>query len=182
MWSAAPAPQGLYDPQFEHDACGVAFLAQLSGEKSHDIVRQALTALENMEHRGASGAEPDSGDGAGILVQTPDDFLRAVMAEQGVELPPRRSYAVGIAFLPDDDEAEAHARKTVEAVAAEEGLEVIAWRELPVDPTGLGATARSVMPRFRQVFVHASGVPVMGMALERMVFCLRKRAEREADV
>jgi glutamate synthase (NADPH) large chain len=182
MWSAAPAPQGLYDPQNEHDACGVAFLAQLSGERSHEIVRQALEALQNMEHRGASGAEPDSGDGAGILVQVPDEFLRATLAEQGVALPARRSYAVGTAFLPDDDEAEAQAMKTVEALAAEEGLEVIAWRTLPTDPTGVGATAQGVMPRFKQLFVHAAGTPVMGMALERKAFCLRKRAEREADI
>ena len=182
MWSATPAPQGLYDPQFEHDACGVAFVAQLSGVKSHEVVAQALTALENMEHRGASGAEPDSGDGAGILLQVPDEFMRAVLQEQGVELPPRRSYAVGIAFLPDDDAAEEQARKAIETIAAEEGLEVIAWRDLPTDPTGVGATARSVMPRFRQVFVHAAGAPVMGMALERMAYCLRKRAERETEV
>ena len=126
MRSAFPAPQGLYHPDNERDACGVAFVAQLSGERSHAVVRQALTALENLEHRGASGAEPDSGDGAGILVQIPDEFFRAVLAEQGVTLPPRRAYAAGIAFLPDDDEAEAAAIKTIEAVAAEEHLEVVA--------------------------------------------------------
>ena len=182
MRSAIPAPQGLYDPEHEKDACGVAFVAQLSGEKSHDVVRQAITALENLEHRGASGSEPDSGDGAGILTQVPDDFLRAVLAEQGVELPPRRSYAVGIAFLPTDDEGLASAVKTIEAIAADEGLEVIAWRDLPIDTTGVGATALSVMPRMKQLFVHSAGQRVMGMALERMAFCLRKRAEHEADV
>ncbi len=182
MRSAIPAPQGLYDPRNEKDACGVAFVARLSGEASHEVVQQAITALENLEHRGASGAEPDSGDGAGILVQVPDEFLRAVMAEEGVTLPARRSYAVGIAFLPDDDEAEATSRKTVEAIAAEEGLTVVAWRDLPVDPSGVGATARSVMPRFRQLFVAARDSHVMGLALERMAFCLRKRAEHEADI
>jgi glutamate synthase (NADPH/NADH) large chain len=182
MRSAIPAPQGLYHPEFEKDACGVAFVAQMSGEKSHEVVQQAITALENLEHRGASGAEPDSGDGAGILTQVPDEFFRAVLAEQGVTLPPRRSYAVGIAFLPDDDEAERAAMATVEALAAEEGLEVLVWRDLPVDPSGVGETARSVMPRFKQLFVRPTGQHVMGMALERMAFCLRKRAEREADV
>ncbi|HEY5134465.1 MAG TPA: glutamate synthase large subunit [Candidatus Nanopelagicales bacterium] len=182
MRSAIPAPQGLYDPEHEKDACGVAFVAQLSGEKSHDVVRHAITALENLEHRGASGSEPDSGDGAGILTQVPDDFLRAVLAGQGVELPPRRSYAVGIAFLPTDDEGLASAVKTIEAIAADEGLEVIAWRDLPIDTTGVGATALSVMPRMKQLFVHSAGQRVMGMALERMAFCLRKRAEHEADV
>ena len=182
MRSAIPAPQGLYDPRYETDACGVAFVAHLSGEKSHRVVRQAITALENLEHRGASGSEPDSGDGAGILTQVPDEFLRAVLAEQGVELPPRRSYAVGIAFLPNDDEELASAVKTIESIAAEEGLEVVAWRDLPVDTAGVGATALSVMPRMKQVFVHSAGQRVMGMALERMAYCLRKRAEHEADV
>ncbi|MGE3811104.1 MAG: glutamate synthase large subunit [Candidatus Nanopelagicales bacterium] len=181
MRSAFPAPQGLYHPDNERDACGVAFVAQLSGERSHAVVRQALTALENLEHRGASGAEPDSGDGAGILVQIPDEFFRAVLAEQGVTLPPRRAYAAGIAFLPDDDEAEAAAIKTIEAVAAEEHLEVVAWRDLPFDPDGVGATARSVMPRLRQLFVKSSS-NTLGLALERQVFALRKRAEHEADV
>ncbi len=182
MRSAFPSPQGLYHPQHEKDACGVAFVAQLSGEKSHEVVRQAITALENLEHRGASGSEPDSGDGAGILTQVPDEFLRAVLAEQGIELPPRRSYAVGIAFFPADDAVESSAISTIEAIAAEEGLEVLAWRDLPVDPTGVGATAASVMPRMKQLFVTSSGQRVMGMALERMAFCLRKRAEHEADV
>jgi glutamate synthase (NADPH/NADH) large chain len=182
MRSAIPAPQGLYHPEHEKDACGVAFVAQMSGVKSHEVVRQAITALENLEHRGASGSEPDSGDGAGILTQVPDDFFRAVLAEQGVELPARRSYAVGTAFLPNDSEELAQAVKTIEVIAAEEGLEVVAWRDLPVDPTGIGATALSVMPRLTQLFVHSAGQRVMGMALERMAFCLRKRAEHEADV
>jgi glutamate synthase (NADPH/NADH) large chain len=182
MRSAIPAPQGLYHPEHEKDACGVAFVAQMSGEKSHDVVRKAITALENLEHRGASGSEPDSGDGAGILTQLPDEFFHAVLAEQGITLPPRRSYAVGIAFLPSEDEAEQAAIKTIEAIAAEEGLEVVAWRELPTDASSVGSTARGVMPRFKQLFVQAAGHRVMGMALERMAFCLRKRAEHEADV
>ncbi len=182
MKSAIPAPQGLYHPQHEKDACGVAFVVQMSGEKSHDVVRKAVTALENLEHRGASGSEPDSGDGAGILTQLPDEFFHAVLSEQGVTLPPRRSYAVGIAFLPSDDHAEQVAMKQIEAIAAEEGLEVVTWRELPVEASSVGTTARSVMPRFKQLFVQASGHRVMGMALERMAFCLRKRAEHEADV
>ncbi len=182
MRSAVPAPQGLYQPEHEKDACGVAFVARLSGEKSHDVVRQAITALENLEHRGASGSEPDSGDGAGILTQVPDEFLRAVLAEQGIDLPPRRSYAVGIAFLPDDDAEESAAIERIEAIAHEEGLEVVVWRDLPVDPTGVGATARSVMPRFKQLVVQSSGARVMGLALERMAYCLRKRAEHEVDV
>src|SRR6187431_2411781 len=99
-----PPPQGLYDGQHEHDACGVAFVATLTGEASHDIVDKALTALKNLEHRGAAGAEPNSGDGAGILMQIPDAFLREVVVESGFELPPAHSYAAGTAFLPGDAE------------------------------------------------------------------------------
>ena len=145
-------------------------------------MRKAITALENLEHRGASGAEPDSGDGAGILTQVPDDFLRATFADLGVDLPSPGAYAVGIAFLPDDDDAAASAEKRIAEIAAEEGLAVVAWRDLPTNPTGVGVTARSVMPRFRQLVVAGHGGRVVGLALERLAFVLRKRAEHEADV
>ncbi len=178
-----PTPQGLYDGRHEHDACGVAFVATLSGEASHQIIEQALTALRNLDHRGASGSEPDSGDGAGILTQIPDQFLRENVA---FELPPAGQYAVGCVFLPDDDEAEAQARAAVESIAVEEGCRVIGWRDVPTAPELLGATARSVLPRIRQVFVAASARADAGAAegleLDRLVFCLRKRAERAADV
>ncbi len=179
---AFPPPQGLYDPSREHDACGVAFVATLTGRADHDIVAKALTALRNLDHRGAAGAEPNSGDGAGILMQVPDVFLREVVADQGVELPPPSAYAVGTAFLPGDDE---HVQATVsrfEEIAAEEGLAVLAWRDVPTDPAILGGTARGVMPTFRQVFLAGDGQRVTGMALERLAFCLRKRAEHETDV
>src|SRR4051812_42424794 len=179
---AFPPPQGLYDPRHEHDACGVAFVATLTGEASHDIVRKAVTALLNLDHRGAAGAEPNSGDGAGILVQVPDAFLRAVTAEAGFELPPPRSYAVGTAFLPGDDEQVAKTRRRIEEIGAEEGLDVVGWRDVPVVPGSLGQTARGVMPQFAQLFVTASGQRLTGMALERLAFCLRRRAEKETDV
>jgi glutamate synthase (NADPH/NADH) large chain len=139
-----PPAQGLYDPRQEHDACGVAFVATLTGEASHDIVRKAITALLNLDHRGAAGAEPNSGDGAGILLQVPDAFLRAVTAEAGFELPPPRSYAVGAAFLPGDDEQVAKTRRRIEQIAAEEGLAVPRWREVPgaADVLGRKAAAR----------------------------------------
>ena len=133
--SALPAPQGLYDPAAEHDACGVAFVVDIAGRASHDIVDQGLTALRNMEHRGASGSEPDSGDGAGLLVQLPDAFLRAVAP---VPLPPLGEYAVGTAFLPTSPRAAVEAQLAVERIAAEEGLRVLCWRDLPVDPDGAG--------------------------------------------
>ncbi|KRF34311.1 glutamate synthase large subunit [Nocardioides sp. Soil805] len=176
---AIPPPQGLYDPRHEHDACGVAFVATLTGVASHDIVAKALTALRNLDHRGAAGAETNSGDGAGILMQVPDAFLRDVV---DFDLPAQRSYAVGTAFIPGDQAAVAAARARIEEIASEEGLSVLGWREVPVDPSTLGATAISVMPTFVQLFVSGSGTRVSGMALERLAFCLRKRAEHETGV
>ncbi|MFJ3269961.1 glutamate synthase large subunit [Streptomyces sp. NPDC086776] len=170
-----PAQQGMYDPRNEHDACGVGFVATLTGVASHELVEQALTVLRNLEHRGATGSEPDSGDGAGILLQVPDAFLRA---EVPFGLPEAGGYAVGIAFLPADDSTEA-VRK-LEKIAAEEGLKVLGWREVPVSPDLLGSGARATMPEFRQLFV-ADGESA-GIALDRKAFVLRKRAEREAGV
>jgi len=176
---AFPPPQGLYDPRFEHDACGVAFVATLTGVPSHDIVAKALTALRNLDHRGAAGAEPNSGDGAGILMQVPDAFLREVV---DFDLPAHHFYAVGTAFLPGADDAVAKTKARIEEIAAAEGLTVLGWRDVPVIPDSLGQTARSVMPSFSQLFVAGSGARVSGMVLERRAFCLRKRAEIETDV
>ncbi|KOU05075.1 glutamate synthase large subunit [Streptomyces californicus] len=170
-----PAQQGMYDPRNEHDACGVGFVATLTGVASHELVEQALTVLRNLEHRGATGSEPDSGDGAGILCQVPDAFLRA---ETPFELPDAGSYAVGIAFLPADGTTEAV--RAIETIAREEGLTVLGWRDVPVTPALLGNGARATMPEFRQVFV-ADGES-SGIVLDRKAFVLRKRAEREAGV
>jgi glutamate synthase (NADPH/NADH) large chain len=177
-----PAAQGLYDPAYEHDACGVAFVADIAGRVTHATVDQGLAALCNLDHRGASGSEPDTGDGAGILTQVPDAFLRAVLADEGVELPAAGCYAVGTAFLSQDDAEAAAARTTIERIAAEEGLQPLAWRELPVDPdgAGIGATARSVMPQFAQlVLVPSEGQDLTPFALERRAYVTRKRAEHE---
>ena len=130
MTADLPAPQGLYDGAHEHDACGVAFVADMHGRASHDIVVKALTALRNLEHRGAQGAEPETGDGAGILLQVPDALLRAVV---DFALPPARAYAVGTAFLPADDAQEQEAMRRIEAIAGEEELRVLGWRQLPTD-------------------------------------------------
>ncbi|MGW2276930.1 glutamate synthase large subunit [Streptomyces sp. NPDC001770] len=170
-----PAQQGMYDPRNEHDACGVGFVATLTGVASHALVEQALTVLRNLEHRGATGSEPDSGDGAGILLQVPDAFLRE---EAGFDLPEAGAYAVGIAFLPADGSTDAVAE--IEKIAGEEGLTVLGWREVPVAPALLGNGARATMPEFRQIFV-ADGTST-GIALDRKAFVLRKRAEREAGV
>jgi glutamate synthase (NADPH/NADH) large chain len=175
----APHPrQGLYDPASERDACGVAFIADLHGRRTHAIVADALEALHNLDHRGASGAEVNTGDGAGILLQVPDAFFRAA---SGLELPGPGAYAVGVVFLPDDDQLAAEAVDRIERLATEEELRVIGWRDVPTDSADLGATALSVMPRFRQLFVAGTHGEV-GLGLERAAFCLRKRAEREVGV
>ncbi|MET0447577.1 MAG: glutamate synthase subunit alpha, partial [Aeromicrobium sp.] len=178
-FSATPPAQGLYDPANEHDACGVAFVATLTGVASNDIVAKGLTALRNLDHRGAVGGEPDTGDGAGILIQTPDAFLRAVA---DVELPEPGSYAAGMAFLPLDAEAAAEARTAIEAIATEEGLTVLGWRDVPVNPEILGSMSRGAMPSFALMFVAAAGEPRSGIELDRVAFALRKRAEHELEV
>ncbi|MBA3308545.1 MAG: glutamate synthase subunit alpha, partial [Nocardioidaceae bacterium] len=175
---AVPPPQGLYDGRHEHDACGVAFVATLTGIASHDIVEKALIALRNLDHRGASGAEPDSGDGAGIVVQVPDSFLRQVC---DFELPPVGGYAVGTAFLPGNADEVAATKERITAIALDEGLRVVGWRPVPTAPDLLGRTARDCMPSFEQLVVAAGSSRVLGMALERMAFCLRKRAEHDTD-
>ncbi|MFC0860822.1 glutamate synthase large subunit [Sphaerimonospora cavernae] len=178
-----PKPQGLYDPANEHDACGVAMVADVAGRRSHDIVAKALTALRNLDHRGASGSEPDTGDGAGILTQIPDAFFREVLADLGWhgELPPEGAYAAGTAFLPADEPAREAAVRLIEEIAAEEGVTVLGWRDLPVDAALPGAGARAVMPFFRQLFVTSPGGET-GRDLDRAVYPFRKRAEHEAGV
>ncbi len=167
---------GLYDASFEHDACGVGFVADLSGLPRHDTVAKALTVLRNLEHRGAQGSDPDTGDGAGILTQIPDAFFRAVC---GFELPAPGSYAAGMVFLPADDQAARDAAMVVEQLAAEEGLTTLGWRDVPHDPEHCGRGARDVLPALRQVFVAANGES--GIALDRRAYCLRKRVEHETD-
>ena len=183
-FSARPDAAGLYDGQHEHDACGVAFVATMRGEPGHDIVEHALTALRNLDHRGAVGAEPDTGDGAGILTQVPDAFLREVVPTS--TLPRPGAYAVGIAFLPDDDEEDARrGRAHRGASPPRRACAVLGWRDVPVTPGPRRRRPRApVMPRLRQLFVASrrAGRVVAASALERMAFCLRKRAEREAGI
>src|SRR4051794_6750299 len=173
-FEAPPAAQGLYDPRFEHDACGVGFVVDMKGRKSHSIVEQALTAVCCLNHRGAAGAEPDTGDGAGILVQMPDAFYRRAT---GFALPPAGSYATGIAFVPPD-----RIDATTDAVAkvlADEGFSVLGWRTVPVDRDRPGASAREQMPAFVQVFVAKDGLA--GDEFERHVYVARKRIEHETE-
>ena len=174
-----PAAQGLYDPAFEHDACGVGFVVDMHGRATHEMVRHGLQCLYNLDHRGATGAEENTGDGAGMLIQVPDRFFRAVC---DFELPETGTYAAGIAFLPVDapDAAAAELTKIVES----EGLQVLGWRDVPTETSTLGSFAADAMPVFRQMFVAAGAgqEPLSGLDLERRAFVLRKRIEHEADV
>ncbi|QGK70821.1 glutamate synthase large subunit [Allosaccharopolyspora coralli] len=183
VFSANPGPQGLYDPDEEQDSCGVAMVADIRGRRSHAIVADALTALANLEHRGAAGAEPTSGDGAGILLQLPDGLLRA---EAGFTLPePDASgesrYVAGVCFLPSDPAERAKAVAIVERLAAEEQLRVLGWRDVPVaqEHAGVGPTALGCMPHFAMLFAEGAAGE-SGLALDRLAFCLRKRAEHVA--
>ncbi len=175
----APAAHGLYDPDAERDACGFAFVATLRGTPGRDIVDAGLTALLNLDHRGAVGAEEDSGDGAGILTQIPDAFLRDVV---DAELPPAGHYAIGLAFLPVDPDERQRTVAAVEAIAAEEKLDVLAWRDVVVTADLVGPTARASMPVFRQLVVADPARELAGIDLDRRTFRLRRRAEREAGL
>src|SRR4051812_34841743 len=143
MMEALAGPRGLYDPRFEHDACGVSFVVDVKGRASHRIVQLGLHAVCNLDHRGASGAEPTTGDGAGISVQVPDAFLRASV---GFDLPPAGAYGTGLAFLPVDDEVRAKVEAAVDGIVADEGLTLLGWRDVPTVPEGIGPSALSVMP------------------------------------
>jgi glutamate synthase (NADPH/NADH) large chain/glutamate synthase (ferredoxin) len=180
LFSALPEPQGLYDPANESDSCGVAMITDIQGRRSHAIVADGLVALEHLEHRGAAGAEPNSGDGAGILIQLPVELLKQVV---DFELPPpaadgTNAFAAGICFLPRAPVARTTAREEIEAIAKDEGLQVLGWREVPVDPAGaeVGQTALGCMPYMSQLFVTAPGLS--GIGLDRHAYPLRKRAER----
>ncbi len=179
----APGPQGLYDPRHEHDSCGVAFVVDVAGRRSHDVVTRGLAALCRLDHRGARGAEPNTGDGAGITIGIPDEFFRAVV---DFPLPPPGSYATGIVFLPTDVDDAVKAVHVLEKYAVVEGARVLGWRDVPTDAEGLGESALAAMPRIRQVFLTAQPLTsddqarlLGGMELERVAYCIRKQVERE---
>src|SRR3954454_6922587 len=153
MTTMRPKAAGLYDPTFEHDACGVGAVACLSGERRHQTVERALTVLDHLEHRGASGAEADTGDGAGILLQLPDEFLRG---EVDFDLPEEGKYAVGVCFLPTDDAKQAEVERAIEQTIADHGQTLLGWRDVPVVWWVPGASAAAVEPLPRQVFVGSA--------------------------
>ncbi len=172
-----PPKQGLYDPQFEHDACGIGFVVNIKGEKSHQIVHQALTVLVNLNHRGACGCEVNTGDGAGILLQTPHKFLKKVTREIGIDLPSYGEYGVGMVYLPTDPVLRMNFEKRLEDIIKEEGQSLIGWRTVPTNNSSLGNTARSCEPFMRQIFIGRNPEIRDDMAFERKLYVIRKRAQ-----
>lgn len=170
--------EGLYDPAFEHDACGVAFVAHLDGQPRHSIVEQGLEALRNLDHRGATGVDEGAGDGAGILIQIPDAFFRATTREK---LPDEGHYAVGMAFLPRNRAACAQAKEKIHEIADEEGLHIVSWRKVPVETASLSSVSLDTMPRLEYLII-SSKEDLDGLPLERLAFVLRRRAQHEAGV
>ncbi len=171
-----PEPQGLYDGEHEHDACGVGFVANIKGKKSHDIVDQGLTILRNLTHRGAVGADPKASDGAGILIQIPDTFFREEMAAQGIKLPPAGQYGIGMVFLPREPASRLACEYEIERAIKDEGQNLIGWRDVPVDSEDLGESVKKVEPVIRQVFIGRSAAIRVTDALERKLYVIRKSA------
>ncbi|MEO0758127.1 MAG: glutamate synthase large subunit [Cyanobacteria bacterium J06648_16] len=183
--SVSPVKQGLYDPQFEHDACGVGFVVQMKGKASHEIVEQALTILTNLNHRGAVGAEPNTGDGAGILMQLPHRFLQKVATAAGFTLPDKGQYGVGMIYGSPDPARRQQGRRLFEEVAATEGQQVIGWRDVPTDNRSLGTSAQASEPFMQQVFIRRSVDLADELAFERKLYVIRKRSHmaiRHAEV
>ncbi|MFN5722748.1 MAG: glutamate synthase central domain-containing protein, partial [Betaproteobacteria bacterium] len=171
------AAQGLYDPSNEHDACGVGFVAHIKGQKAHSIVGQGLKILENLDHRGAVGADALMGDGAGILIQIPDELFRAEMAEQGVELPPPGEYGVGMIFLPKEHASRLACEQELERAVKAEGQVLLGWRDVPVNrEMPMSPTVREKEPVIRQIFIGRGADVIVPDALERKLYVIRKTA------
>ena len=173
------APQGLYDPGNEHDACGVGFVVNINGEKEHRIIEQGITVLQNLLHRGALGADANTGDGAGLLFQIPDRFFRKACEKLKIRLPDPGTYAVGMLFLPQDRIFQELCRRLVEKAVSDGDLGFLGWREVPVNGKVLGEQARQEMPVIMQCFVD--GKTHSGDALEQKLYLIRKAVEKEPD-
>jgi len=176
-----PPAQGLYDPHAEHDACGVGFVVHIKGQRSHDIVRKALQVLINLEHRGACGCEANTGDGAGILIQMPDAFLRKSVS---FTLPAEGSYGAGLVFLPHEESARDRIKDLIARITSEEGQRLIGWREVPSDNSLIGDSAKATQPVFEHVFIGASFDTSTGEGrarFERKLYVIRKRIEHAVD-
>ncbi len=171
-----PEKQGLYDPRFEHDACGIGFVVNIKGEKSNQILRQALATVKNLAHRGGVGSEPNSGDGVGILLQIPDEFYKQVVNRK-IVLPPEGDYGTGIVFLPNNPVLRAKFERALEKAVMDEGQVLLGWRYMPTDHSGLGKTAKNSMPFMRQIFIRRKYVN-QGIDFERRLYIIRRQAEK----
>jgi glutamate synthase (NADPH) large chain len=184
--SGVPQKVGLYDPQFEHDSCGVGFVAHIKGKKSHDIIKNALMMLEHMEHRGACGCETNTGDGAGILTALPHEFLvKVALRDAGIKLPAKGKYGAGIVFFPADNEQRVVCEAAVLKIIAEQGQTFLGWRTVPTDNSTIGHTARRIEPVMKMLFIAAGPDTKDAEALERQLYIIRKRATyacREMDM
>jgi glutamate synthase (ferredoxin) len=176
--TGSPHSQGLYDPAHEHDACGVGFVADLKGTKTHAIIEKAFEVLLNLEHRGACGCEKNTGDGAGILLQTPHRFLRKVCAEEGIDLPEYGDYGVGMVFLPVDPDSRRQCEEAFEDIVREEGQHLLGWRAVPTDNSPIGPTAKAAEPVIKQIFIGRADGFVDDLAFERKLFVIRKRVRK----
>src|SRR5258705_3475283 len=177
--AGTPPAQGLYDPAHEHDACGVGFVVDMKGRKSHAIVDQALQVLKNLLHRGACGCEVNTGDGAGILIQMPHAFLAKACAAESIELPAPGQYGAGLIYLPPDAAERKECEQIFGKIVAEEGQRVVGWRDVPTDNSSLGETAKASEPFMRQVFIKRNAKLTDDMAFERKLFVIHKRATNE---
>src|SRR5213595_2581859 len=178
MFSALPPKQGLYDPQFEHDACGVGFVVDIAGRKSNDIVRKSLQVLVNLQHRGAKGCEANTGDGAGILLQIPHDFLKAECRKLGFDLPAPGNYGVGMVCLPRDAHSQQWCQQIIEAAITRAGQALLGWRDVPTNNSPIGESAKAVEPAFKQVFVGRNPYIKSVDEFERKLYLIRKRIEK----
>ncbi len=173
-----PTKQGLYDPAYEHDACGIGFIANIKGNISREIVKQGISMLCRLEHRGGQGSDPQTGDGAGIMVQVPHYFFQQTCND--LNIPETGNYGVGMLFLPQDKEERKWFERTFEAIVQEEEQTLLGWRDVPVDASQIGQAAKKSQPFIRQVFIEKSDKSMSEQAFERILYVIRKRAESEA--
>ncbi len=174
-----PKKQGLYDPAFEHDACGIGFVCDITGKRSNEIVLKGLEVLNKLSHRGATGADPKTGDGAGVLIQIPHEFFAKVCPEAGIELPPVGSYGTGIVFLPTDSRERELCKDTLSEMVKKEGQEILGWRQVPVDDSDIGISAKRTQPAIEQIFIKKIGCVNDELTFERKLYVIRKKAEKK---
>ena len=172
-----PEKQGLYDPGFEKDACGVGFVCNINGKKTHDIVEQGIEVLERLSHRGAVGADPDTGDGAGILIQIPHNFLLKVCKKAGISLPDPGYYGAGLVFLPQDHQPRESIKGLFENIVRSEGQYFLGWRDVPVESSAIGKGARQSMPFIAQIFIGMNENLKDQLDFERKLYVIRKQIE-----